>query len=154
MNEQGTALVYRIARRSLVFAPPDVAERVTQIHRALGGAASWGELVRLMPVGEIESLKLENFLGRDDAGNPNYPHDSTTEPYRFVPGYAEGSYPPSFQARQDEYLPREICLRFGVQKESPSGRIWSFAPAIEAEMVLVLRQHGFIVTCRSDLTFW
>ncbi len=145
-------LFYKEARGSLVFAAPDVAERVSQIHHALR-ASTWGEMKSLLPSGELQ--KMEPYFSEDEEGNPEIPSDETLNPSDYVPGFSDGDYPLWLQAEQDRLLPHDLLERFGIRETSVlNGDFWTIDPANEAALITELQARGVEAQRRDDLDFY
>jgi len=143
-------LYYKESRGTLVFAPPDIAERVSQIHFALS-APTWGELKARMPEGELEAIRSED----EDPDDLQEPDDASEDPAERISGFSEGDYPIWLQTLQHTYLPADICDQYGVSKSSVhNGNFWSFDPANAGVIVNALQLKGYEVIRRDDLTFW
>jgi hypothetical protein len=80
----------------LVFASPDRALFIDQIHRAIEESCTWGEFRRRLPAGEYQKLYQDQFSSdpeiiadddsaREPADDDGFPND--------VPGYCDGDYP-------------------------------------------------------------
>lgn len=75
---------------ALVFAPPDVAEKVDRIHRAIEQSESWGEFRQRMPTQDYAHLHAGSFsmdprvIAEDPDRAP--PADDESFSGEFVPG--------------------------------------------------------------------
>lgn len=151
LRETMKTLYFTEANGSLVFATPEIAERVSQIHFALS-APTWGELKARMPEGELESLRSED---EDPDDPPTELDDATKDPADYIPGFNDGDYPIWLQTCQDNFLPADIRRQFGVVESTwLNGNFWRFDPAHADAIVEALRSKGYEVIRRDDLTFW
>lgn len=144
---------------SLIFAPPDVAEKNSLIHQALR-SAPWGEFRSLMPGDELERLveqHQKDWLEDSEEGDPPYetPHDDERFDPEWVSGFSEGDYPDWLQKQQELWLPDAILERWGKLETSVlNGNFWTIDPAGEVAIVALLQGSGFRVTRRDDLRFY
>lgn len=131
-KDSGRQLYYRQAPQGyIVFAPPERAILVDQIHRAIGESTTWGEFRKRLPAGEYKKLYGERFSAdpeilaeADDAREP-----ADDEPFssECVPGFSDGDYPPWLAAEQDRCLPSSVLKEFATRESSfVSGSFWCF----------------------------
>jgi len=141
-------LYFREVDGSLVFATPEIAEWVSQIHFALS-APTWGELKARMPEGEMEALRSQDEDGWSE------PDDATENPAEYIPGFSDGDYPIWLQTCQDNFLPVDLRRQFGVVESTMlNGNFWRFDPVNTEAIVNALRSIGYEVVRRDDLMFW
>ncbi len=143
---------------SLVFAPPERALFIDQIHRAIVESGTWGEFRKCLPAGEYQRLYEEVFssdpevISEDESAcEPGdcepFPHD--------VPGYSDGDYPPWVAQEQDLYLPAAVLKEFATRGDSfLNGSFWRLDAALAPLIVERLTSHGYKVDRRDDLMFW
>ncbi len=100
---------------SLVFAPPEEAEYISKIHRALS-SDPWGEFRSKMP--EHEFQELVHRLAQDDESDEIFVVPGDNDPFdagEWFPEWADGDYPDWLQQRQAEWLPDEL-LGLGISR--------------------------------------
>ena len=143
-----STLFYRHAphMESLVFAPPHVAQHISEIHTAFS-AETWGEFLRKIP--QSEFWELWNSRCEDEEEplpDPELPFNPAA--------ICEGDYPAWLQQDQDRWLPSEILERWGKRESSVmNGSFWIIDPAQEQEIVQRLSELGITARQRRDLRF-
>ena len=154
--EVDEVLFYRHAphMESLVFAPPNQAERVSEIHKAFA-AKTWGEFQSLMP--EESFCQLINLRCENDwdelfvIPQSNDPFDLES----ICPAYFDGDYPDWLQKDQDLWLPEEILECCGkIESSVHNGPFWTINPKQEKKIVLRLRKLKIHAQRRDDLYFY
>jgi len=137
---------------SLVFAPPDVALRVSQIHDALS-AKTWGEFQSRMPETDFSELLNSHYEDWDELFViPNF--EDPFNPESICPAFLEGDYPDWLQTDQDIWVPEEILERWGtVETSMLNGNFWVIDPEQEQEIVGELGKLGILAERRDDLRF-
>ena len=146
-------LFYREAfNGGLVFAAPERAKFIEQIHQAIIQSKTWGEFRAAMPEEEYSVLHnriVEDWEPEDiPAGDDAFSSDS-------VSGYSDGDYPAWLQQEMDEVLPKEILDAYGEYVGTMlNGNYWHIDPVVETELVEKLIKLGFEVEKREDLEFW
>jgi len=142
----------------LVFAPPERALHVDQIHRAIEESNTWGEFRKRLPAGEYHKLYEEQFsfdpevMAEDDSARE--PGDSDVFPHD-VPGYSDGDYPPWLAQEQERYLPPEVLKDFATRANTfANGSFWRMDSAQTRLIVARLASLGYKVEQREDLKFW
>lgn len=160
MSQTKRILYFRQAPHDdyLVFAPPERAMFIDQIHRAIEESNTWGEFRKRLPAGEYEKLYQEQFSSDPEeiAEYPDSrePRDDEKFP-RDVPGYCDGDYPPWLAQEQHQYLPRDVLKEFATREDSfLNGFFWRLDPSRAELIVNRLRSLGYIVERRDDLKFW
>ena len=102
-------LFYRIAGHNggVIFAPPDEAIRVSQIHKAIGESKTWGQFREAMPENDYFEL-VEKIAGNyEDCGEDEFdPLEDDFFNCEQVPGFTDGDYPEWLQQDMDLDLPR------------------------------------------------
>lgn len=146
-------LFYRVspANRGLVFARPERAMEISQIHCAIARSRTWGEFRAAMPEDDFELIAAQLF-DLDDLDRPsdNEPFDAVA-----VPGYVDGDYPPWLQKEMQFVLPREVIEQFGEwQQTAINGVYLHIAEENRARVVATLLRAGYRVERREDLLFW
>ena len=137
---------------SLVFAPPDLAENVSEIHKAFA-AKTWGEFQSRMPEGDILELMETYETNSGERFIPPQP-DDPFNPDAICGAFSDGDYPEWLQQDQDFYLPAEILERWGERKSTfLNGNFWIIDPEQEQEIVDRLRELGIPAIRRDDLRF-
>lgn len=158
MSQKERVLYYRQGHDGgLVFAPPERALFIDQIHRAIEDSATWGEFRKRMPAGEYQRLYEDIYssdpevLAEDE--DAREPRDD--EPFSHeVPGYSDGDYPPWLAQQQHRYLPRDVLEEFATEDSSAlNGPFWRIDPARTELIVERLRGLGYKVERRDDLKF-
>jgi hypothetical protein len=137
----------------LVFAEAAEAERISQIRHALTTAKTWGEFKALMPAKDFSKVLDSYVEDTEDVIEP----PSEQEPFDFTcaRGFEEGDYPTWLQAKMDRIIPYSILQKFGsLQSTFLNGSYWGISSTSETEIVLELRQLGYVVARRDDLNFY
>ena len=154
-------LYYREAPHDsyLVFAPPERALFIDQVHRAIQESTTWGEFRKRMPAGEYQRLYEEIFSSDPDvlaeAEEAREPADDKPFTSGCVPGFSDGDYPPWLAPEQDAYLPSELLREFATRADTfVNGSFWRLDPKNVALIVERLRVLGYRVERREDLKFW
>jgi hypothetical protein len=154
--EVNEVLFYRHAphMESLVFAPPDLAARESQIYRAFA-AKTWGEFQYFMPEDDFrELIKAKCKITWDELFVIPQP-DDPFEPETICPSYSVGNYPDWLQKTQDLWLPKEILEHWGRRESSMfNGPFWIIDPKKEQKIVLRLRKLRIHAQRRDDLYFY
>lgn len=159
-KHSGRLLYYRQAPQGyMVFAPPERAIFVDQIHRAIGESTTWGEFRKRMPAGEYQRLYEDIFSSDSDviaeADDAREPADDEPFSSDCVPGFSDGDYPPWLAPEQDRYLPSSILNEFATRESSHvNGNFWWFDVERIALITESLQRLGFKVDLRDDLMFW
>jgi hypothetical protein len=143
----------------VVFAPPDRALYVDQLHRAITESKTWGEFRQRLPAGEYQKLFADQFSSDPDiiaedeeAGEPADIESFSSE---FVPGYCDGDYPPWLAQEQHQHLPAEVLEEFAEQEFSVvNGPFWRLDSAKAELIVSRLTSLGYRAERRDDLKFW
>ena len=139
---------------SLVFAPPDLAENVSEIHKAFA-AKTWGEFQSLMP--EEAFWQLMGSGCENDWGEL-FVIPQADDPFdleSICPAYFDGDYPHWLQKDQDLWLPKEILECWGkIESSVHNGTFWIINPKQEKKIVLRLRKLGILAQRRDDLHFY
>ena len=159
-------LFYRIAGHNggVVFAPPDEAIRVSQIHKAIGESKTWGQFREAMPENDYFELVDRIVENRREA----YEHDETeihddmfipNDEDLFngeqVPGLVEGDYPDWLQQDMDLYLPRDILDKYAEREESVHNGSYWMIPKENLEAVCEeLKFSGWELESAQDLEFY
>jgi len=144
---------------ALVFAPPDVAEEVDRIHRAIEQSKTWGEFRQRMPARDYAHLYADSFSedphAIDDDPDMAPPADDEAFSGECVPGYCEGDYPLWIASVQQRYVPEDLLREHGTREDSfLNGSFWRvYSPHREA-ILGALRARGYELTERADLNFW
>jgi hypothetical protein len=142
----------------LVFAPPERAHFIDQIHRAIEDSKTWGEFRKLMPAGEYQRLYEDVFSSDpedvEEDESAREPTDSEAFPHD-VPGYCDGEYPPWLAQEQGKYLPAEVLKEFATRADTfINGSFWR-VDATRAPLIIErLTSLGYKVERREDLKFW
>ena len=147
-----STLFYRHAphMESLVFAPPHVAQHISEIHTAFS-AETWGEFLRKIPQSEFWGLWNSRC---EDEEEPLPDPDRPFNPAEICGAFCEGDYPAWLQQDQDRWLPNEILERWGKRESSViNGSFWIIDPAQEQEIVQRLSELGITARQRGDLRF-
>jgi len=143
---------------SLVFASPERARFIDQIHCAIVESSTWGEFRQRLPVGEYQNLFAEQFSSdpeiiaeddsaREPADDEGFPGD--------VPGYSDGDYPPWLAPEQGRYLPADVLKEFATREQSSlNGGFWRVDVSRLESIVERLASLGYQVERREDLKFW
>jgi hypothetical protein len=158
MSSVNLELYFRVSHGgSLIFAPPERALYIDQLHRAIEESKTWGEFRKRLPPGEYRRLFAESFSA--DPGEADKEFQEPTDSQQFssedVPGYSEGDYPPWLATEQDVYLPQEILKQFGRRETSAiNGGFWNLKPAHRDLIIERLTGLGYKVEEREDLKFW
>jgi hypothetical protein len=150
--EVESVLFYRHAphMKSLVFAPPHVAQHISEIHTAFS-AETWGEFLRKIPQSEFWGLWNSRC---EDEEEPLPDPDRPFNPAEICGAFCEGDYPAWLQQDQDRWLPNEILERWGKRESSViNGSFWIIDPAQEQEIVQRLTELGITARQRGDLRF-
>lgn len=84
------------------FAPRERAEYVARICAAVRDSQTWADFKRRLPVGEWESLELDERFRDED------PFEADD-----VPGLADGFYPPSLAWEQTSFFPKDLVAECG-----------------------------------------
>ena len=138
--------------KSLVFAPPHKAARISRIRNAFA-AKTWGEFQSRMPEGDILELMETYEQNSGERFIPPQP-DDPFNPDEICGAFSDGDYPEWLQQDQDFYLPAEILERWGENKSSVlNGDFWIIDPEQEQEIVDRLRELGILAIRRDDLRF-
>ena len=148
-----STLFYRHAphMKSLVFAPPHVAQHISEIHTAFS-AETWGEFLRKIPQSEFWDLWNSRC---EDEEEPLPDPELPFNPAAICGAFCEGDYPAWLQQDQDRWLPNEILERWGKKESSGiNGSFWIIAPAQEQEIVHRLSEHEIPARQRGDLCFY
>ena len=146
-------LFYRISHNEgLVFASPERAKFIDQIHQAIAKSKTWGEFRAAMPEEEYSNL-------HDQIVEDWEPEDIPAEDDEFscecVSGYVDGDYPAWLQQEMHEVLPKDILDAYGENANTMlNGNYWHIDLYYETELVEKLIQLGFEVEKREDLEFW
>ena len=153
-QETAKTLWYRQhpANGDLVFATPNEALYIDELHKALG-SQTWGEFRKRMPEDQYAEIieRLYEYLGEPT----EVPSDEDRFDPCLVPGFAEGDYPPWLQQGMEDNLPQEIIVRYGTWKSTVlNGNYLAIPPESEDEVVDSLKMLGFKVERRGDLRFW
>ena len=137
---------------SLVFAPPDVAEHVSQIRYAFS-AETWGEFQEKIPEDELlELLRLRNEQYGELFVIPK--ENDPFEHGALCPAFSDGDYPRWLQTEQPRWIPKEILARWGeAQISLLNGPFWTIDPEKEKKIVAKLRSFGIKAKRRDDLRF-
>jgi len=146
-------LFYRVspANRGLVFAKPERAIEISQLHCAIARSRTWGEFRAAMPAGDYELIAAQLF-DLDDLDRPD--DDEPFVPER-VPGYVDGDYPPWLQQEMESVLPRKVVERFGKRLQTAINGIYLHIDEEDrARVVATLMRDGYRVVRREDLEFW
>ena len=147
-------LFYRHAphMHSLVFAPPDVALHVSQIHNAFS-AKTWGEFQAHIPEDEFSELLNSQYEEWGDLFViPNA--EDPFKPESICGAFLEGDYPRWLQTDQDIWVPKKILERWGTVESSVfNGPFWVIDPEQEQEIVGELGKLGIPAERRDDLRF-
>ena len=137
---------------SLVFAPPDVAFRVSQIHHAFS-AETWGEFQSRMPENDFFEVLNSHY----ECWEELFVIPNAEDPFKIesiCPGFLDGDYPEWLQTDQDIWVPEEILERWGsVEASVSNGPFWVIDPDPEQEIVGELGKLGIPVERRDDLHF-
>ena len=147
-----STLFYRHAphMESLVFAPPHVAQHISEIHSAFS-AETWGEFLRKIPQSEFWQLWNSRC---EDEEEPLPDPELPFSPEDICGAFCEGDYPAWLQQDQDRWLPNEILERWGKKQSSGiNGSFWIIDPAQEQEIVQRLSELGITARQRGDLRF-
>src|SRR4051794_6755966 len=108
-------LLYRLAgNRGVVFAEPDRAKLIANIHAAIGSSTTWGEFRFAMPREEYEDLVQTAF---DNNGEPR-PRSADPFSGESVPGWSDGDYPPWLQSEMHLILPARVLKQFGKMQST------------------------------------
>ena len=146
-------LFYREAfSGGLVFASPERARFIDQIHQAINQSKTWGEFRATMPEEEYRVLynRIVEDWGVEDAPSEDDEFSSDS-----VPGYTDGDYPSWLQQEMDEVLPKDILDAYGENTDTMlNGNYCNIDPVVETELVEKLVKLGFEVEKREDLKFW
>jgi hypothetical protein len=153
-------LYYREAPHDnyLVFAPPERALFVDQIHRAIQESTTWGEFRRRMPASEYQQL-FEDIFSSDpevlaEAEDEHEPADEEPFTSDCVPGFSEGDYPPWLAPEQDSCLPSELLEEFATRADTfVNGSFWRLDLKNVTLIVERLRVLGYQAEQREDLKF-
>jgi hypothetical protein len=142
----------------LVFAPPERALYIDQIHRAIEESSTWGEFRKRLPAGEYHKLYEDQFSSDPDViaedENTREPEDGEGFP-RDVPGYCDGDYPPWLAQEQAKYLPADVLKEFATRDQSViNGSFWRVDAARAKLIIERLTNLGYKVEQREDLKFW
>jgi hypothetical protein len=143
----------------LVFASPERALYIDQIHRAIEESNSWGEFRKRLPAGEYHALfegqfstDPEEIEEDEDLREPDDDDGFTSE---CVPGYSDGDYPPWLAQEQGKYLPAEILEEFATREQSViNGGFWRVDAAWAQLIIERLTSLGYKIEEREDLKFW
>jgi hypothetical protein len=133
----------------VVFAPPDRAIYVARIHQALESSTTWGEFRKAMPRKAYSEI-IQNV---DDGDF----HPKSSDPFTadWVPGYADGDYPPWIQQEMGEYLPKEILERFGTLNDTIlNGNFWMIPSSNLDAVCAALTALGYKLECAQGLPFY
>ena len=137
---------------SLVFAPPDVAEHISQIHDAFR-AETWGEFQEKIPEDEL----LELLHLRNEQYGELFVIPKEDDPFKheaLCPAFSDGDYPQWLQTQQPRWIPEEILTRWGeAQMSVLNGPFWTIDPEQEKKIVARLRSVGIKAKRRDDLQF-
>ena len=147
-------LFYRDAphMESLVFAPPDVAKHISQVHEAFR-AETWGEFQEKIPEDELlELLHLRNEIFGEMFVIPK--EDEPFEHEALCPAFSDGDYPQWLQTQQARWIPEGILARWGEPQMSLfNGSFWTVDPEKENKIVAKLKSCGIKAKRRDDLQF-
>lgn len=138
------------ANGGIVFADPERAAYVANLHHAIETARTWGEFRSLIPVSEYESL-MEVW---DEAGDDR-PMESEVFSSEQVPGYCDGDYPPWLQQEMGNVVPTEILDEFASTTSTMlNGNYWHIDPSHLGRMVERLREVRILVRDGTDIGPW
>ena len=151
-------LYYRQAPHDsyLVFAPPERALLIDQVHRAIQGSTTWGEFRKRMAAGEYQRLYKDIFSSDPDvigeSEDAREPADDRPFTSACVPGFSDGDYPPWLAPEQDSYLPSELSREFATRANTFVNRsFWRVDPKNVALIVERLKVLGYQAEQREDL---
>ena len=134
---------------SLVFAPPKIANEISEVYFALKTAKTWGQFRSLMPSDQMADLERKWLEDESGPWGDDEPFEAAWT------GYLEAEYPRWLQADQDFWLPEEFLENWGKQESGfTSGGFWTFDPKKEEAIVADLKALGYLVTRRDDLNFY
>jgi hypothetical protein len=134
---------------SLVFAPPEIANEISEVYFALKTAKTWGQFRSLMPSDQMADLERKWLEDKSGPWGDDEPFEAAWT------GYLEAEYPRWLQADQDFWLPEEFLENWGKQESGfTSGGFWTFDPKKEEAIVADLKALGYLVTRRDDLNFY
>ena len=150
----GTAmkkLLYRIVpyNGGVVFATPDRATFVANIHSAIDSSETWGQFRSAMPRKEYSDI-VRAF---DDQGEPR---PKSTDPFsgECVPGWSDGDYPPWLQKELDFILPVSVLAQFGKRETTfVNGNFWLIPEDNLVAICAALKALGWELECDQDLKF-
>jgi hypothetical protein len=126
--------------RGLVFAEPERAAYVSQIHAAMREAKTWGQLKSLMPLGEQEAIR--QWMASDEQNEER--RDGEAFDPEAVPGWVDGDYPHWLQQEMASVLPARILAEFAVEVATPiNGTYWHIPGDRQQEVVDALANMGF-----------
>jgi hypothetical protein len=129
----------------VVMMPQLEAESLARLHRALHGAATWGEFKRLAPREHYEdavSRWMESKAEEEPAPDQAFdPHD--------IPGQSDGDWPAWPAQDMLAWVPEEVQARFGRSRASVLNGSWLSLPAEAIDQIAAaMSRHGY--RCRRD----
>lgn len=151
-RETPRKLFYRVVPHNggLVFAEPERAEYIAQIHAAIKSSKTWGAFLGNVPADEAHDV-LRTIC---DALGEQRPGDNGPFSGEAVPGWSDGEYPPWLQQELDGVLPRDVLSAFAKRTATAvNGYYWHIPQERLSEVVTALQNLGFTLVHRPCLEF-
>ena len=146
-----TVLFYRVVPHNggIVFATPERANLISEIHEAISSSETWGQFRAKMPAEEFERLLASSFEDAEER-----PEDDDAFCGSSIPGWEEGDYPPWLQQEQERVLPRVVLDDYAERRStSLNGNYWHIPAEFIDEVCDVLKAMGFALEHRGDMAF-
>jgi hypothetical protein len=143
--------------RTLVFAPPTMAEEHDKVMKALVASKTWGEFRACIPASAFKEVKqllreCEAYTAaeiRELIADDN-PFDSAT-----LPGLENGEYPSMIASIQQSILPKDLADKYGKQWGNINCSDIFRIDVRHREAILAdLKGMGYDVIERDDLEFF
>lgn len=145
----GAELIYGDCGRQvgLVFLEEGYAAEIRDFRRALGSAATWGEL-RSMVSKKRYREAVEMWKGHESAPAPNPDDDFDPEK---IQSYADGDWPELSSNAMSMWVDDEIIYEYGRYVPTRNGFHPAIHPENEEDVVLLLELQGHVCTRDDNL---
>jgi hypothetical protein len=143
--------------RTLVFAPPQMAEDHDKVMKALTSSKTWGEFRASVPGSAFKELKkLLRERGEYNAKEIRelIADDNPFDP-EAIPGFGDGEYPSMIASIQQSILPKDVAEKYGKHWGAFNCSDIFRIDVRHCEAILAdLKSVGFEVIERDDLEFF